>query len=228
MGGESTGGGRSLNSDTITGEGFVHSNVKILSTTAYTFSSLQIGVNNLGACGTCHGWELGIANQMDSTDSAFKALPVYLVKRAVGGTKIADWDSSTTIYHNLIRSIDSGISKLTVALGRDNFRISYWYGIGINDHINNTNIATFKANVKFHFELLRARYGMFPIFIFKCPPAYATYNVPLIEICSEIEHCYTIETSDLSMQDAFHWNHNGNKVAAYRGMVEMKQKERAF
>lgn len=228
MEGESPTTGRALNSDTTTGEGFVRDNVKILSTTAYTFSSLQIGVNNIGGCGTCHGWELGLANEMDSTNSQFKALPLYLVKRGVGGTTIADWDSSTTIYHNMVRSVDSGISKLTAAVGRDNFRIALWYEIGINDHIAGTNLATFKIKVLAHFALLRTRYGMFPIFIFKCPPAYSTYNVPLVEISNEIQQCYTIETSDAGMQDAFHWNHAGNKLLAYRGLVEMKQKEGAY
>lgn len=218
--GESGGQGRALNSDTVAGEGFARTKTKILSNTTYTFSDLQIGVNNLGGLATCHGWELALANAVD-TGNRLTTSPVYLVKRAAGGTTIADWDTSMTISHNFIRSVDSGVSKMRVATGAEPHLV-LWVEIGINDHIAGTSLASFKAGVKFYFEMLRARYGVFPIYIYKVPPAYATYNAPLVEISTEITKCYTTETATAAMQDPFHWSYAGNKQVVYNAITVMK------
>jgi hypothetical protein len=233
--GESNSGGYALNSAALPSELGGRGGIQILNNkTLSAFENIHISspmdsLNNThvyhtgsNPWGARHGWELGLANMVDS---GTLPRPTFIVKTGQGGSSIIEWNplAAGDFWNTFKSRVDSSISLLTaVNSGVPPPNIFLLYSQGINDHGNGVAVATWKANTKIHFANIRARYGTVPIFITYLPAAYATYNTAITEIASEIADCYPIQTSDLTPSDGMHWTYAGMKVIAARMMYTLK------
>jgi len=217
--GESNSGGFADNADATVEELAARPALQILNNTSLVFEDLDIGVNNLlGHSGlinnpgaTTHGWELELANR--ATLNEFSN-PVYLVKTGQGGSTISQWGESDTYYTNFKTRIDTAITLRSIT-GTCPFAL--FYQQGINDSIAGTATATWKAATIAHFEKIRTRYGAdIPIIFGKLPAIYSTYNTAIDELVSVTSLCWSIETTDLGMKDANHYNYTGMKTMSDR------------
>lgn len=226
--GESNSGGIVPNTSATTLELADRPSVKILNNNSLLLENLHIGVNNLIghsnlSCCTTHGWELGLAN---SVDSGTLTNPVYLVKTGQGGSSIRNWsgpDTSLRFYDSLTNRVDSAKKILTTINNGVVPSMYLFYSQGINDALYVPNdSANWKTRTKLHFSNLRNRYGHLPIFITYLPTVYSFYNARITEICSEVSECYPIQTSDATLLNANHWDYAGMKLIATRMIYTLK------
>jgi len=219
--GESNSVGYATNSSALPGELGLRPGIKIFNNTTLLFETLNIGVNhqqNAGEDLTQHGWELGIANIIDSVGK----LPTtcYLVKVGRNGARISQWNTGGAYYNTLIAKVDSAKAILTALNGGRAPRIFFFYSQGINDIIASTNPAVWKASTKTLFADVRTRYGPAPIYITYLPPFYGLLNPVITEIAGEVKYLYPIQTGDLV--NGLHWDYTGMKVIATRMIYTLK------
>lgn len=221
--GESNSGGRALNSDATGPELAARSSVRILNNTTLLFEDLDIGTNNLiGHVGlgmdlsTIHGWELGLANDVES--GTFTQSQVFLVKTGQGGSTIAQWADGLSYWDTAKARIDAAM-----AINPSFFPILF-YSQGINDAVGGTSTATWKAATAAHWAKIRARYGAdMPIICTKFMTAYSTFSTALDEVVASTANCWSIVTEDLPLQDGAHWNYSGMKSMATRMINKLKE-----
>lgn len=225
--GESNSGGKALNTDATTNELAVRPKVKILNNSTLLLEDLHIGVNNnIGhdnlINGTTHGWELGLGNIVDSGNLPN---PIYITKTGQGGSGIDQWNPTATVkyYDSLTKRVDSAKKLITAINNGVAPNLYLFYSQGINDALYVPNdSANWISKTEAHFANIRARYGSVPIFITYLPPAFNSYNARITQICSEVTECYAIQTSDLPMQDSYHWNYSAMKTIASRMIATLK------
>lgn len=235
--GESNSGGIAPNSAATTAEKAERSQVVIYNNGTSAFENLHVGVNNnIGHTGlqayvnTGHGWELELANSVDSGDLQN---PVYLVKTGQGGSLIADWaasgSGSSTVgtglsyWQTFMNRVDSAKMLLTTINGGVDPAIYIFYEHGGNDALYSTNAATFKAATIAHIAKIRVRYGNVPFFMTLQPPSISALNTTLTEIAAEVADCFVIpETGCTTLADTYHWDYLSMKIMADRLIASLK------
>lgn len=99
-------------------------------------------------------------------------------------------------------------------------RLYITYSQGINDAINNLDVATWKAATIAHIGKIRDRYGSnVPFVMTRFMNTFALspdYNAAILEIASEVDDIYTIDGSDLPRDDSYHWDYEGMKKLSAR------------
>jgi len=214
--GESNSGGYALNSDATSTELAPRNAVKILNNATLTFQTLQIGRNNLvGHYGldptTTHGVELELANQAEKLPA--DCLPIFLVKTGQGGSKICQWASGGA-YFDTFRERVTAAKKLLIG---QQVRPVVLISLGINDAIACTPIEQWKLEMNDLVWRLRKEVGGEPpIIMTQFMPRYAQLNSAINQICAEVPSVYSVDTRDVSLRDANHWDYAGMKLVARR------------
>lgn len=219
--GESNSGGRALNSSATVGELAARSSVRILNNTSLLFEDLNIGTNNLidhagleSQSTTEHSWELGLANLIEA--NVFSVSQVHLVKAGQGGSTISQWGDPSTYWTKFKDRVDAAL-EIDATL----FPILF-YTHGINDALAGTSTATWKSATIAHFAKIRARYGStLPIIWPKLMTEFSAYNTAIDEVAAVTDYCWTVETTDLPLLDAYHWNYDGMKTMAKRMIAKL-------
>lgn len=219
--GESNASGSALNDHALPGEIGVRSSVIILNNDNLTLETLNIGVNNITGYGMAypqyHGWELQIAN---TVDSGSLPNPVCVVKTAYSGTAIAEWAEGQPHYIEMIARLDTAISVRRAANNGTAPELYMFYSQGINDDA--TDATVWKNATKAHIASIRALYGRVPYFITYLPAGHTSKNPSITEICAEIADCWPIQTDDLSTSDGLHWTYASMKIIASRMIYTLK------
>lgn len=209
--GESNAEGYGDNADASGGELDPNPFIQILNNTSLLFEDLDIGTNNcIGGAfpSPClySGWELGL-----QYETGLISNPLYYVKTGVAGTQISQWDEGDPAWENFKERADAAVAL------QPTLDPVILYSQGINDANAGVPVATWKAATIAHFEKIRTRYGAsVPIVMGKLPPLYSTYNTAIEQIAAEVDYCWYIEVSDLSMKDSYHWDYAGLKVMIAR------------
>lgn len=212
--GESNAVGYANNSDATGSELGSRAKVKILNGTTLLFETLNIGTNNDFEISGQHGWELQLANQMDSGGIA-GFTEVYIVKFAKGGTKIADWNTGGTWESRMQTRMSAALSIIS-GLGKT-ARIVCWYSQGIND-VGTTLTADWISGTTAFFSHLRSLYGaQLPILMTKFQPAHTRFNGDMDTIDAADTYLKTIDATGTTLKaDGAHWDYAGTKEMAKR------------
>lgn len=216
--GESNSNGEALNSSATSEELAPTSVVQILNIYTYLFEDLDIGVNNDGDYLTTHGAELELANMTKAND--FAVSQIHLVKTGYGGTRMSQWLGGSGLYVELAARVNAALSI------DPTFTPIIFFSLGINDALYGTptDNATWKSQVLEFFSNVRTDFGAnIPIVMTHLPTAYNRYDSTMDEICTEIPYCYTIETADLNLVDAYHYDYLGQKAIAQRSVAKIKE-----
>lgn len=230
MWGESNEGAFALNTDATAYELSPRNSVKILHNNTFLFETLDIGTNNtIGhysafgeLCCTTHGWELALANAVDSNHLRY---PAYIVKAGQGGSQIVSWlPNQVPFWDSITRRVDTAVKLLTALNEGIVPRIYMWGSIGIND--NGSDTAVWKTRMETFISSFRARYSQnIPFFLTYIPvafPNFAYINTAIDRICAETTECYPIETAGLIPPPGFHWDYIREKVVSQRFIAAMK------
>ncbi len=188
--------------------------LRLLNPANLLIEDMDIGFNNYRGEGQeeptfRHGWELQLANRV--RENTFSVSQVHLVKSGFGGKTVAQLSNPSDCWTALT-------TRMNAALAIDpTLNPILFYSQGINDSIAGTNIATWKASTVALFAAIRALYGAdMPIIWPKLMTGYSTFNTAIDEVAASIENCWTVETTDLSLEDSFHWDYAGMKTMADR------------
>lgn len=233
--GESNSGGIAPNSSATAPELASRGGVQILYNFDFDLQNLDIGVNNLyghtgleGYWTDSHGWELQLAN---SVDSGYLASPVYLVKTGQGGSIIDNWKvggtfAGTNCWQVFQDRVDTAISQIITLTGQSP-QIYVFYSQAINDIIAGTTEATWKTDTKNHIAKIRTKYGAnIPFFMTKfnmtASADYTTFNDSIDAIASEIGNCYAIDPTGATYDGVAHWDYEGMKTICRRLVTSLK------
>lgn len=221
--GESNSGGYGQSANASVAELAPRNKTYILNNSTYSFEALDIGTNNyIGHIGitvpeTRHGWELQIANLVDSgyLDTT------YIVKTGQGGSRSLHWLPDVTYtnsgsiqpYNEAVKRIDSAISKTGIT------NVIFFWSLGINDCLLFSDTATVRPNMESLINNLRVKYGNAPFVmtkIFSTITGYQAMNQVYATLQSRLGNIYTVETEGLSRVDSHHWDYAGLKILARR------------
>lgn len=220
--GESNSGGMGLNSSASGAELAARSNLKILNNTSLAFESLNIGAhNNLidhsGLDSTLyHGWELGLANQIDA--GAFPGRrPVYLIKTGQGGSTIAQWAVGQTYWTKFLERINAAKAVL-----KPQRRWVVWFSLGLNDIVAGTNVTTWKADVLAHLAKIRVELPgcQFVMTEFQgMTNDSSAYDTAIQEIAAGAADVASISASGSATDGGNHWSYAGFKDTIVPRMI---------
>lgn len=225
--GESNSGGMARNDQALPIELGDRPGVKIWDNAGMTsFLTMNIPNNNhvghdaIPNNGSYHGWELGLANQVEAgqwLDSV-----VYLVKTGQGASVISEWNVGGSYWTRFLARTRGAISALR-AEGKVP-QIYFWWTLGLNDWIGSlhTPVATWKPAVVAHFAKVRAELGYVPIFINTYMPeanmSGSGYTEALYEIAAADNMVHIIDAAGapVTVGDVYHWTYAGMKILADR------------
>lgn len=221
--GESNSGGYALNTDPTPAELAPRGKTRIYNPTTGDFEALDIGTNNLiGHTGlpanATHGWELELANQVDS--GRFKQDTLYLVKCGQGGSTISQWLPNTTPFY-----FDTAAFRINRAIQiiKDKGyqpQIFIWYSQGINDAIGAVNIDTWTQNTYDFFDNIRSSIGSAPILFTQLTNTASTYSTRIRNVIAKrgngVYYIPTPQSGVDSLRDANHWSYIGMKEISKR------------
>lgn len=227
--GESNSGGLAGNSYATSPE-LAKRKLKILNnSTLASFDSLDIGSNNLTghnaleyAAADAHGWELELANKVDS--GYFGSREVFLCKAGQGGTKIVNWfagsfyNGSVYSYETFLLRVDSARTIIERETGEEPDIVILW-SQGINDAADTTG---WKNNQIKVFENIKEDLGFdVPIVVtqFQSISIPAYFNTSISEIAALMTNIYPANTSGAETSQVFagaggHWGYTGAKLVA--------------
>jgi len=218
--GESNSGGYAVNTDLSVAQLASRDAVKIWHNTANEFQSLDIGTNNLISHynltdNASHGWENGLANKVE--DLTLPS-PVYLAKCGQGGSLISSWELADEFYTTMIARIKASMDAIN-ALGKVP-RLVLWYSFGVNDILNSTNEATWKAAVQALFVNIRTQFRSTNLIIMPYLMTSAdAYNDSIQNIADTDAYTITFDTTNLTTypkRDTYHWNKVGMENMAHK------------
>lgn len=187
-----------------------------------SFQDLDIGTNNLAGhagldYGPWHGWELGLANQVEA--GMWATDTVYLVKTGQGGSSIGSWQAQDDYYKNRFLPRVRGAVELLRSWGKTPL-IYLWYSMGVNDSNAGTNEAQWLVSVKeLHHRMRQDLGAYFPIFMTMFTNNGVPFNDSIQAYADEDNMVYAISGAGCSMKDPAHWDYGGNKLLAERFMV---------
>lgn len=229
--GESNAGGKA-NYSPATSTELTPRGLKIFNNYTQTFQQLLLGTNNLLlhtslVDNATSGMEIGLANKYDS--SSFGTHSAFLLKCGQGGSRIADWQPSTTphYYDTLTARLTTAVSLIRSSTGNIP-KIIIWYSQGINDMLDGKAAATWKADTKTFFANLRSsistitgQTSVIPIIMtrFDSMPTNLTYETVIGEIDSEVSDCTAISTSGATLIDINHWDYYGFRNVVVQAMM---------
>jgi len=220
--GESNSGGIGLNADASAAERAPRPSVQILDLTddRFVFEPLQLGVNNLRGHrrlepyeGICHGLENALAQAVE-TDLFAPRRQVYLIKTGQGGSRIAQWEegAASGYWATFLRRVQAGKKQLPA-----DTQWVIWFSLGINDGIDGTPIAKWKAATRSHLNRLKAELPGAPIVMTQFQSmGYPEINQAIAEIAAEEDGVFAVDSTDAGLRDKNHWNYAGLKTVGAR------------
>lgn len=217
--GESNAGGEVANASATAPELAPRSGVKILNNTTMLFEYLDIGTNNLiGHFGltnnATHGWELGLANEVDSGMFSPKTR-IHLIKTGQGGSKIVDWADGGSYSNTFESRVAAGLVELNDS--SLTYKPIIWLTLGINDITAATNHETFISATKAHIANMRTAVGAdTPVLYCLLMSEYESFNPVIKRICDETQYVYPVYSEPATTQDVNHWDYAGMKLIAAR------------
>jgi hypothetical protein len=212
--GESNSGGQALISQADPAKTGVRSSVNIINNTTFLYETLNIGVNNLighsGLTGgTTYGFEMEIANR--AAVNSFYMNPSYIVKTGHGGSTISQWNVGGGYMNAFIARVNAAKALMP----SPNYRVVILYSQGINDKLNSTPVATWKAATITHFANLRAAIGRSDVPIIMTEfqgmgtggNQYADYITAMREIDVLDPYTVSVDMTGATLNgDNNHWN----------------------
>jgi len=215
--GESNTTGSAADAALSTYELGVRKNVKIFNNSTYVFADLQVGVNNVSnGVGTYHGWEVGLAN---SIDTGGLKNSVYLLKTGISGTKIETWDTGQANYNRDLRLTDSAFKRIAeVSNGAVPVMAVVWQD-AINDAQGLTDTTVWKQTALRIFASWRVKWGdSLHIFMPHIQPSFTDYNSCITSLAAvNPSYNHEIQISDLSGAGTLvHWQEPTMKLMSAR------------
>ncbi len=179
------------------------------------FDRLHIGgANNLATFDTTHGFELQLANALDS--GYFGDYNLYITKTGQGSTRVHDWMPGSTLFDRMVERIDNSLALIYAERGVTPTLVNYWT-LGINDQFAGLSAAHFKDSIDIILDDLHAAYpSMIFIFTKFNQPSYTGYNTTLDAIATA-RSAYVFTAYDATAElraDATHWDYLGLKKIA--------------
>lgn len=226
--GESNSGGYAQNEDATEAELAPRSAVQILNNYTFAFEDLDIGTNNLldhynlTEGGPTHGWELGLANEVEA--HVFPQAQVHLVKTGQGGTQIHEWVEPETGYQAKLVERVTAAKAILDGQGKTYFPV-LWYSQGVNDaEAPGYTIDYWQEKTMQHLADIRALFSAtLPILMTYIPPSSISgfdrsdlINARIDLIVASDPHTFAVQTADATMRDTNHWNYLGMKLIASR------------
>lgn len=218
--GESGAAGRSNNSDATTAELGVHTSVQIVNNTNLTIQDLNIsssGNNDLDdydSVSNTHGWELGLAKAVEA--HIFTGVSkVYLAKtgqgRALTGQFNVDANPQPNYWQKFIAR--TNIVKNYFSTNNKTYKTYVVYSQGINNIVLGTSAAQWKTETLAIMARIRAQLGANTVIIMtKFGATFNNYNSVIDEIVASNNNLNkSIDTANLTLQDAYHWDYASNK-----------------
>jgi len=229
MGAESNSGGMVPNSFALPSELGIRHKIMHLNNFTYAFEPLNIGVNNnmdhlgINCCGT-HGWELELANQLDSdTHQILYNDTTYLIKYGQGGGQL--WQflvQCNPICDSTLGYIGKAYMRISAAryiLDRPDVIPVIWLQIGINDNQAGLPVDAYKIQLYNHINTMRAiMRDTTPVIIAKFFGQWSTYNNAVDSVANNmgLTKVYTIDGSSTDLLDPWHYNYTGMKIMTRR------------
>lgn len=218
--GESNAGGQTPNDTAPIGELGTRNKVKIWNPYNDSFEVLNIGGNNdngTNISNSYHGWELGLANMLDS---GYYAKPeAYVVKLAFSGAMVRQFLADANPRPNYWDIVTERINKVKayfVSIGKTpEYHIVY--SQGINDKVYNLiDVNEWGTQTQSLQSRIRTYLGVnAPIYQTKFGGIwwdYTDYNNKINSIVASGTNMHTIESQSLSrLSDDVHWTYSGQK-----------------
>jgi hypothetical protein len=230
--GESNSGGIAENLDALPQELEETDIIQIWDNVENTsFKNLKIGdpdSNNLlghtgleSYVGNTHGWELQLANRTKSGD--LNGSNVFLCKCGQGGSKVENWVDDVLYQGINARTVfESRAANAIAEISNINSfptTIYVFFSLGFNDAVAQTDGVVWKSKVQTMLTNIRSTLGNVPIYgtrITRVNPTYQAIDDAIQELGNELSYFTSIQTSDVSMRDALHWDYLGMKKIADR------------
>lgn len=188
---------------------------KIWNHSVSTIQQLDIPLNQVSTFDTTHGFELQVANLIDS--NSFGQFNPYITKTGEGSTLVADWQPGEELYIRMLERIDASIQYILTEHGEVT---TFWllWTQGINDMFASVPAATWKAATIVIFDALKDRYPTLNIAQTKFnQPSYTGYNTVIQEIDDELNYVWSIPATDAGLRsDNTHWDWEGLKTIGRR------------
>jgi len=225
--GESNSGGETPNTSATPAELAPRSNVQILNNSSFLFEDLDIGTNNtidhFGiTCCTKHGWELEVANQVVANPSIYTDT-LFLIKTGQGGSTIDQWKVNCGAYcdtnDNWIGNFYRRVNASRTLFQRSDVLPVIFLSIGINDLLAGTRNDSFQIKLYRHINTLRAiTRSTTPVILTKFNGTNTRYNNTLDSVANNmgLSKVYTIESTDATLSDPYHWSYSGMKTITNR------------
>lgn len=189
-------------------------NLQILNNSTLTFEQLNIGVNNSidqrAAPADSHGWDLGLANLVDS--GIFGGKRVFLVNLSQGGSLIGQYnEGADTNYRNKIIARANAAMTALRAIS-NNITVYMVYSHGINDEVANiVNESQFQSMTQNHLSFLESQFGSNLKLVMTKFEKFPKFNQSIQNIVNGNGRYRAIETAGLSLQDTYHWGYDSQK-----------------
>lgn len=229
--GESNPAGDGDNANASAGELDSDPRIQIIQSNG-TFAALNIGSsNNFAVSSGRHGLELELQNQLATR---FNNRTVYLVKTGVAGTTISQWIAGQYL-DTLTNRMDNALARIN-EMGKIPV-IMCFYSQGINDGVAGTNETTWYNATLAYFNLLRNKYGFFPIVMTQLIGDRTTYpqldaiDTKIIQLAADRNnYIYRVPTpqgpiggasTDSIIAGGIHWSYLGLKAITNRMLNAM-------
>jgi len=220
--GESNSGGQALNSAATAGELVARSSLQILNNTSLEFDSLDIGTNNNIDHANLdpslyHGFELGLANEIEGGEFSTLGGVRYLIKTGQGGSTIAQWDEGQTYWTKFLTRINAA-----KALLKPQCRWVVGYSQGINDVIAGTATATWKAATIAHLAKIKTALPGCLIVMTEFQDMVngsAAYDTAIQEIADAYDDVTSVDTTGFATDGGNHWSYAGFKDSVVPAMI---------
>jgi hypothetical protein len=221
--GESNSGGIANNYQASAAEQAPRASVQImnLASGTFQFENLDVGTNNLldhhgleAYFGATHGFELSLANEVEA--GTFPGInQVYLVKTGQGGSKLSGWNVGEYYWNKFLQRINAAKTQLPASR-----QWVVWYGLGLNDFIQNTPVETFRTQTIAHLAKIKAELPGTIIVVTEYQASGAfSYNQVIREIAASDPDVFLVNTNSTGaplVTDFYHYDYQAFKTVGNR------------
>lgn len=189
------------------------------------FDRLHVAAaNNYATFDTSHGFEVQIANALDS--GYFGDYNLYYTKTGQGSTRVHNWMPGTDLNDRMKERLDASLALIYDERGVVPTIWNVWT-LGINDMFAGLSAANFKDSINIVLDTLHTLYPTMKFIFTKFnQPSYTGYNSTFDALASE-RSSYVFVVYDASAglrTDDTHWDYLGNKAMG-RKITEVIQSQ---
>ena len=212
FGWESNSGGVVPDALASAGEKTESTGVQTLNPTTLVFEPLHVGVNNNLehadiTPATTHGWHVGLKNQTEA--GALGATPVFMCECGQGSSAINDWADGGAYDVTATARIEAAISGVISETSRTP-RVVMWVSFGLNDWVESTTAAAYKAGLIALLDRYVTDYGVIHFYMDNIP-ASTEYRTAITEVATERDDVTVQDMVGLQFMDIYHLGYTGMK-----------------